>query len=365
MFCLIPGRCLWSAHSYWSKYSPEGINYNLDDTENGMWSDDNRPYLPNSWSSSCSGCTCRYEGVSVVELGKCTNSMSVTALTISDNVTAETFPVTATSINFLGCTFTNISEDTFTNITGLTKLSIRQSGLTFMPDVSKSQITTLNLIDNSITLDSKYKGTLPDTIEYLALTNNKIHWLPPGFINGSNLRLVSLGGNEFVNFPAASLGEIPNIMYFGIESNQLTKISSNHLLPLNISTFVHLNLSNNGIQYVQRGAFNQMQNLKILELHGNTISHIPKGVFEGLKELIHLDLHHNKLEKLTSESFIDLEKLIEFRLHSQNPAMTTIMFDSMINIGKALKYLFISQNELTHLPHQVFMEANFTELIEL
>ncbi|XP_052067221.1 carboxypeptidase N subunit 2-like [Mytilus californianus] len=208
-----------------------------------------------------------------------------------------------------------------------------------MPDVSKSQITTLNLIDNSITLDSKYKGTLPDTIEYLALTNNKIYWLPSGFINGSNLRLVSLGGNEFVNFPAASLGEIPNIMY--------------------------LNLSNNAIQYVQRGAFNQMQNLKILELHGNSISQIPKGVFEDLKELIHLDLHHNKLEKLTSESFIDLEKLIEFRLHSQSPVMTTIMFDSMINIGKALKYLFISQNGLTHLPHQVFMEANFTELIEL
>ncbi|XP_063399696.1 uncharacterized protein LOC134684337 [Mytilus trossulus] len=45
--------------------------------------------------------------------------------------------------------------------------------------------------------------------------------------------------------------------------------------------------------------------------------------------------------------------------------MTTIMFDSMINIGKALKYLFISQNGFTHLPHQIFMEGNFTELIEL
>ncbi|VDI49932.1 Hypothetical predicted protein [Mytilus galloprovincialis] len=211
-----------------------------------------------------------------------------------------------------------------------------------MPDISKSQITTLNLIGNAITVDSKYKGTLPDTIEYL-----------------------SLGGNAFINFPATSLGLLPNIMYFGIESNQLTKISSNHLSPLNTSTFVHLNLSNNAIQYVQRGAFSQLQNLKILELHGNSISQISNGVFDNLKELIHLDLHHNKLEKLTSESFIDLEKLIEFRLHSQTPAMTTIMFDSMINIGKALKYLFISQNGFTHLPHQIFMEGNFTELIEL
>ncbi|CAC5377833.1 THBS2S [Mytilus coruscus] len=367
------------------------------DAENGMWSDDGSPYLPSNSGSSCSGCTCRYNQGSI-ELGTCTNSISVTGRTIS-NVTAVAFPVTATSINFFGCSFTNISEDTFSNITGLTILTIRQSGLTFMPDVSKSQITTLNLIGNAITLDSKYKGTLPDTIEYLyyrisvsftrehyqilqniskfykgtlpdtieylALTSNQIYWLPPGFINGSNLRLVSLGENAFVNFPATSLGELPNIMYFGIESNQLTKISSNHLLPLNTSTFVHLNLSNNAIQYVQRGAFSQLQNLKILDLHGNSISQILKGVFENLKELIHLDLHHNKLEKLTSESFIDLEKLIEFRLHSQSPVMTTIMFDSMINIGTALKYLFISQNGLTHLPHQIFMEANFTELIEL
>ena len=45
------------------------------------------------------------------------------------------------------------------------------------------------------------------------------------------------------------------------------------------------------------------------------------------------------IEKLNSEAFIDLEKLEELRLHSQNPPMTTIIFNSMINIGNSMKYL--------------------------
>jgi hypothetical protein len=51
------------------------------------------------------------------------------------------------------------------------------------------------------------------------------------------------------------------------------------------------------------------------------------------------DLHGNMIEKLNSEAFIDLEKLEELRLHSQNPPMTTIIFNSMINIGNSMKYL--------------------------
>lgn len=47
--------------------------FNSDDSVNGMWSDDSSPYLPNSWGSSCSGCTCRNEN-GVYELETCTNS---------------------------------------------------------------------------------------------------------------------------------------------------------------------------------------------------------------------------------------------------------------------------------------------------
>lgn len=51
------------------------------------------------------------------------------------------------------------------------------------------------------------------------------------------------------------------------------------------------------------------------------------------------DLHGNHIEVLNSEALIDLENLMELRLHTQNPKMTTLMFNSMINVGKSLRYL--------------------------
>jgi hypothetical protein len=62
-------------------------------------------------------------------------------------------------------------------------------------------------------------------------------------------------------------------------------------------------------------------------------------VFITLILFLFRDLHGNKLEKLTAESFVDLEKLVEFRLHSQNPKMSIILYDSVKNIGKNLRYL--------------------------
>lgn len=39
--------------------------------------------------------------------------------------------------------------------------------------------------------------------------------------------------------------------------------------------------------------------------------------------------------------------------------------DKSLSINNDIYFRFISQNGFTHLPHQIFMEGNFTELIEL
>ncbi|XP_063400248.1 protein artichoke-like [Mytilus trossulus] len=110
---------------------------------------------------------------------------------------------------------------------------------------------------------------------------------------------------------------------------------------LSVILFICRNLSTNLIDYIQPGAFRQLTNITIIDLHGN------------------------KFEVFNTEALIDLENLVELRLHTQDPPMTTILFNSMINIGKSLKNLFISDNALTHLPHQVFTEGEFPLLTDL
>ena len=49
-------------------------NY-TDDTNNGMWSDDEKKYLTDLWYERCFGCECVYKSSSVLSrLGSCTEA---------------------------------------------------------------------------------------------------------------------------------------------------------------------------------------------------------------------------------------------------------------------------------------------------
>ncbi|XP_071121963.1 uncharacterized protein [Mytilus edulis] len=357
---------IWSAHTYWNdRYS---LGYTATETDYGMWS-----YQPSTKSNgymdvttgvqSCSGCGCtelRDDGI----LKSCSGSVTVAHYSFP-NISSETFAVSTSAIDIRHCGAFAIVGQTFVNLTALTKLTIENSGITTMPDLGNTQITELNLMFNSIEIKTNFKGSLPASITHVALTGNKIYWIPNGFLNGPNLRSVSLGGNSFINFPVLGFGSMPSLVYFGIENNQLRRLSVQHMNNFKESPQLHLNLSYNVLDYIQPYAFSGIPNIKVLEIHQNSLASIAKGVFENLTTLIHLDLHANNLETLNKEAFKDLEYLEELRLHSQKTPMTTLIFNSMINVGKSLKYLFISSNALTHIPHQVFMENSYDNIVQL
>ncbi|KAL3841475.1 hypothetical protein ACJMK2_019616, partial [Sinanodonta woodiana] len=134
--------------------------------------------------------------------------------------------------------------------------------------------------------------------------------------------------------------------------NSMKKISKQNLAGLTYSkNFIHLNISNNEIDFIEPGAFGQLKYMIILELQGNRLSVIPQGLFWNIPKLKHLDLHGNCLQYITSKSFMNLPNLVELRLHSQEPPMKTIAFDAWHGIGQNLVYLFISDNQLGTFPH--------------
>ncbi|VDI40737.1 thrombospondin 2/3/4/5, partial [Mytilus galloprovincialis] len=356
---------IWSANTYWNeRYS---LGYTTTETDYGMWSyqpsTKSNGYMDVAAGQSCAGCDCtalRDSGI----LQTCTGSVTIAQYSFP-NISSETFAVSIPEIDIRHCGAFSIVGQTFVNLTALTKLTIENSGITTMPDLGNTQITELNLMFNSIEIKTNFKGSLPTTITHVALTGNKIYWIPNGFLNGPNLRSVSLGGNSFINFPVLGFGSMPSLVYFGIENNQLRRLSVQHMNNFKESPQLHLNLSYNVLDYIQPYAFSGIPNIKVLEIHQNSLASIAKGVFENLTTLIHLDLHANNLETLNKEAMKDLEYLEELRLHSQKTPMTTLIFNSMINVGKSLKYLFISSNALTHIPHQVFMENSYDNIVQL
>lgn len=99
----------------------------------------------------------------------------------------------------------------------------------------------------------------------------------------------------------------PRIRTLRLSNNQ---ISSVLLEELGFYTELeHLDLSDNKILSIERGAFYRLQKLKTLRLNGNLLASLSIETFAGLAELRILDLSDNGLRRLATSVFSDLRRL--------------------------------------------------------
>ncbi|XP_052265940.1 uncharacterized protein LOC127868328 [Dreissena polymorpha] len=354
---------------YNDRYGAQGISYDADDRTSGLWSDEgslrsNYLMLDSFFDGDavCSGCTCDDANNNITE---CTGNTVVLKGKTFYNITAGVFSETTTSIRIFNCpNFELFEERTFENLTNLVELIVQATALNHVPDLSATKVTKVNLAGNKIKIDTEnHRGwKWPSTIKYLALMDNKMHWIPPKFVDGPNLRIASFANNELLQIHPNIFGDTSALVYLGMDGNKITRISRMSVAPIAKSNFLHLNISNNLIEYIQGGTFNQFPALKILEVHQNYLPTINQDVFWNIPTLLHLDLHNNDISALPSRSFENLPKLVELRLHSQKTKMKSIAHEAWSNIGAELKYLFVSENELQTFPHQVMEEGYYPKL---
>ncbi|KAL3842197.1 hypothetical protein ACJMK2_020237, partial [Sinanodonta woodiana] len=259
----------WYAESYWNdRYGSKGIAYTQDDRQNGMWSDyiylkssyrllDTRLYTP-----ICTGCWC--DPVKRI-VTNCAGTVNLVQQSFP-NVTSATFHVGTVSITILSCPdFKLIVDRTFENLTQLHTLIIQDTGIAVMPDVSRTALKFLNLAYNQIVMSSNDKAwKLPSTITHLAMMGNKMYWIPTGWISGPNLRIVSFSYNELTQLSYLMFGNVSSLVYLGLDGNKMTKLSKKSLEPLVSATkFMHLNISNNLLTFIEPEAFAQLPELRI------------------------------------------------------------------------------------------------------
>ncbi|KAJ8299288.1 hypothetical protein KUTeg_023348 [Tegillarca granosa] len=362
----------WTGASYWNdRYGSLGLNYDTSNMFWGLWSDDGgikeNYYGPLSIATggkTCSGCNCDEQKRIIT----CTGSTVLIRGYTFDNLTAESFSTSTTSITIISApSFEIIGNATFDHLTNLREMVILKTGLRHFPDISKTQMERMMLSDNKIKFfgHNHTNQVFPSTLKQLSLIGNEIEWVPAGMFSGSNLEYIGLSRNRLRYIPNEALTGANNLIFLGVDDNLIKYVSKAHIDSMVNSNLRHLNLSNNQITFIQAGCLSLLQKLNILELHNNEIATIPHNTFSNIPVLWHLDLVKNNLKELTRLSFSDLPELRTLRLHSQKTPMTEIYYDAFHNINPHLTNLWISSNALKRFPHPALNQQNYSELQEV
>lgn len=142
--------------------------------------------------------------------------------------------------------------------------------------------------------------------------NNDIRKIPPGqFANLNNLVKLRLDWNALQILKDTDFKSLTNLHYLHLESNQLQHIHPHTFSKL--SNLKFLNLSHNKQKALRNPlTFSKLKALTTLLLSDNEIQHVAKGVFQNLQKLSRLTLSNNRISRLESGALQGLSGLREF-----------------------------------------------------
>eukprot|EP00058_Branchiostoma_floridae_P025637 XP_002611127.1 hypothetical protein BRAFLDRAFT_88474 [Branchiostoma floridae] len=128
------------------------------------------------------------------------------------------------------------------------------------------------------------------------------------------------------------------------------------------ASFTDLDLGDNGITMIQKGAFSNLTGLRELRLSSNKITIIRKGAFENLPGLRELRLSSNKITIIQKGAFTNLPQLQKLFL-SENK-ITMIQAGSFANLPQ-LQHLGLPYNQITKIQEGTFVNVPRLQLLSL
>lgn len=205
--------------------------------------------------------------------------------------------------------------------------------------------------------------------------NNDMKKIPPEFFaNLDNLVKLRLDGNTLQFLKDTDFKSLTSLHYLHLESNQLqhihpnafSKLSNLRFLNLslnkqkalrNVLTFSQLKalttllLSDNEIQHISKGVFQNLQKLSKLALSNNRISHLDDGALQGLSSLREFLIDGNKLVEIPAGVLDSLASIEELDFSRNRISKVDSLAFSQL---KDLKVLKLKNNMLTSLSGDIF-----------
>jgi Leucine-rich repeat (LRR) protein len=161
----------------------------------------------------------------------------------------------------------------------------------------------VDLKDNSIEVLELDAFSNLTKVQRLALDNNKLTELS-GFESMTNLVYLTLANNLLdENIYISSQVDLRYLKVLDLKANKIKSLPSD--LFLNLPSLVNLDLSENMIGTIEKGAFNGLINIRCLNLAKNSLTILDLDVFDwnGMENLMILQFNgNNLLEKVVKGS---------------------------------------------------------------
>ncbi|XP_037348103.1 extracellular matrix protein 2 isoform X2 [Talpa occidentalis] len=218
--------------------------------------------------------------------------------------------------------------------------------LTQIPPLTASEITSLELIDNSIISipDETFNG-LPN-LKRLDLSRNNISSSgigPKAFKRLKKLTRLNMDGNNLVEIPSGLPSTLEELK---INENNLQALDEESLSGLN--QLVTLEMEGNNLSEINVNplAFKPLKSLSYLRLGRNKFRIIPQGLPDSIEELY---LENNQIEEITELCFNRTRKINVIVLRYNNIEEHRIAPLAWIN-QENLESIDLSYNKLYHVP---------------
>uniref|UniRef100_A0A8C6U354 TIR domain-containing protein n=1 Tax=Neogobius melanostomus TaxID=47308 RepID=A0A8C6U354_9GOBI len=261
-------------------------------------------------------------------------------------------------------------------IPALKKLDIGANGISVLNDTllqSCSNLTELDISKNSMADMTEASLQMLTRLTRLTIEDNRLSRVPlairnmtsltylsfEDFTNLYSLTVLNLSDNRISQLSSCVLKELPRLKVLNIQNNYISQINNAFS-----SSLVQLNMNDNKVQWLYKGAFENMSSLIDLKLEtGVTI--VQRGAFDGLyccnspradifsnnNKIVNLHFTRCKDFSLDSELFEPLTELTVLEVTNCNANSLDFLIHA--NLTKLEKLIF-KDNELTVVNEIVF-----------
>ncbi|XP_023954786.2 protein artichoke [Bicyclus anynana] len=246
-------------------------------------------------------------------------------------------------------TLQTLKENAFFNLPKLKKLDITNCGINIIHMRAFSLLPELNelsLSHNRIS-DASMVGRATRDLAMLSILNlnhNIISKLNEGaFVDQPRLETLFLSNNNIEIIHHGAFHRVPKLRVVNLNYNEIIRIHPESFLQQSGSGVEELSLIGNKIMHISefRALLDALPRLRYLDMSDNMLREIPRGALRGHPSLERLHLNKNNIKFIDADAFVAMPALRE--LHLRNNSLSDMNEGPFWNLP-ALKGLDLSKN---------------------
>ncbi|XP_039982653.1 toll-like receptor 13 [Xiphias gladius] len=289
--------------------------------------------------------------------------------------------INVTELDLAESQINNIHVNAFRSVQSLRILNLRSNMLSSVPAATRNlpSLVELNLSSNKISKLGCDDFTNQTMLRELSLDGNEISALKEcDFKDLIRLQVLKLQTNHISRLNGAFQKYLPNLRQLLLNRNSLTALKNEQFRGL--QSLQNLSLHENQISELENGSFIGLTNLTeiLLQINKITAEEINKGVFNDLINLKRLDLRDNHIKYETSSAllyapFSQLSRLEILAIPSQHrrrkshlprnflQGLTNLLLFNTRNI----QLLSLHEDMFTYTPQLQTLDISSNELMDL